>query len=220
MSIFRSPMTTEGYFIPFNIPLSIPAGDVTLYPDRMLRFPSWYVPYIIGALKPLARVETYKAESDAELKFAYEQGMQMLCGIEDIPVPQTNLYFGLSASSDNGSIFTSVSDSYTDRYIQRALIADELDGATSLTITLRSHPDGALAGGSLDVILDYLPVASKAYVVTGHSCTGLISETGFLTDGHHTWHWDDAKDVQISFSAVYGSMWEISTQGNLVCGDV
>lgn len=65
-------MDSEGYFIPFTRPIPDPGEPATEVPDTCLSFNSAWLSAIMGALKPLARPETWQGEAADGLILARE----------------------------------------------------------------------------------------------------------------------------------------------------
>jgi len=210
----------EGYWIPFPEPIPVPEGDVTTSLDRMLLFPEFYQPYILGALKVLTRPEIYDGTTKSEFAFAMQQGEDILAAVSVFPHETTDVYYSLSASGFYGSTTDVFYDKTTGAMSSDSSVASDGLSSSNISITMHSHPDGDNIGAFLSVEIFYSPVASKAYVITGHTCTGLISESGFVTDGHALFTWEDAKDVSISIDAITVSLWKVVAGVEIVCAPV
>jgi hypothetical protein len=208
---------SHGFFPIVVRPMPLPVDYAVSDVDRMIRFNHAWTPYVLGVLGLLTRPEVYDGTTRAEYAFAIGEGQNIYNALEEIPVEASPLRVEVSTTSTNGAENWTVNDPYSSAYVREALIADDLDGATSLSITVRRVADSSPAGGLLTVEFNYLPVASKAYTVTGTSCSGSISESGFMTDGLHFFSWADAKTVTISISAVYCVHARVSVDGQPVC---
>jgi hypothetical protein len=208
---------SQGYFAPITRPLPLPLGYAVSDFDRMIRFNNGWTPYVLAALGVLTRPETYAGEVASEYAFAIGEGQNLYNAVEDIPLPQTDLYLQFSATSTNGAQFFTQHSAYYTYYRGIALIADDLDGATSLTINVKQHPSGDPAGGAVSVELFYLPVASKAFTVNGEDCLSLFSDSGFVEDGHHAWSWSNLVHATISLSAIYCALFVVTVDGEIQC---
>lgn len=209
------------YIIPFPNGITVPLNEFTVaIKDRMLKFPAEYQPAIMSCLKVLARPETYKSDTPSELNYAVQQGHSILASVDTIPAQITDLFPVVGISSTGGGVSVSNNDPFTGDYEVYIAAFDDLDGSTSLDVEIKSHPNGLAAGGFCSIDMFYQPVASKAYVATGNTCVGTISDSGFATDGFHHWEWNNLKDVNIGISAIYGALFHILVSGEIQCGDI
>lgn len=78
----------RGAYIPFPEPVVGPDFDIREGPCGYLVFNTYWRPYILGALKVLARPETWKADTQEEIDDLVEQGMHLQClipGVQNAP---------------------------------------------------------------------------------------------------------------------------------------
>lgn len=215
-------LDTVGYFIPFPRQIPAPLGSPEQYNrDRALLFGSYWEPYITGALKVLTRPEIYAAPDVDTAKFAMDAGQQVLGMITTYPVPiyfsQVNVSTGAS-----GSVLTFIGQ--PDKLspatqVRMACWQDPaIGGVINVGATVRDSRDETLAGCDLSLVVNYQPIAGKAYVLTGHSCTGLISDAGFVTDGYHQFVLPATKDFSLSIDAINLLSFELNILSDPVCG--
>jgi hypothetical protein len=73
----NSSAPERGAFIPFPLPVEGPEEDIRSGPCGVLVFNDSWRPYILGALKVLARPETWKSDDPEKIAGWVEQGMHL-----------------------------------------------------------------------------------------------------------------------------------------------
>lgn len=223
MPTSRSPMTNEGYFIPFTSPIPCPVDDVLVNRDYMIRFPGSYIPYIIGALKPLARVETYIGESDAELKFAQQQGMELICGVEPVLECDNtqansilNVTFGLGWAE---AMYTGAPTNHVSRYSFSSISYDE-NGDPQLNEPrfYITSPGWINPGCTWDITFQ-TRVPGRVCNIMHLPCGGSPLNDTFIMNGQfHTLHYENTRSVyfEIDVCDIVLGLIDLS---DVTCGD-
>jgi len=106
----RADWASGGAFIPFPMPVPFPDSDVEETPTVCLRFNEDWLPWVLGALKVLARSETWASDVEGTDALV-EQGHRLLSLVEDpcnpIIVPFYLPYVSaLDAGSYDGDLFS------------------------------------------------------------------------------------------------------------------
>lgn len=200
MPISRSPMTNEGYFVPFMSPIPSPVEDVLLNRDKMIRFPNSYAKYILGALKPLARVETYYGESDAEIKFAAQQGMELLGAIEDViecDNTPSNAIVNIAYAGDTyaAMFYVGTPFNHVSRYAFASISYNNDEPQLNQPRFWITSSGWVNPGCTWDITFQ-TRVVGRVYNIQHQHCDGTIfNDTGVMSGQFANFHYENARNV-------------------------
>jgi len=169
--VILRPFNWKGAFIPFPVPINvddISISEVTDTPQRRLCFYEGYEPLIRGALKALAREETYKGEQgviDRLVKEGRNLQEQFRDGCEESGIAPVTWSF----VRGNGNVDWEYQRHFND--LDGTPHALWLGYTAYVQLVGRQEENTSLwAGGKLDYFKCYATSSSATIEVVGHNC--------------------------------------------------
>jgi len=201
-----SLMSNNGYYIPFLEPVIPPPHEIDQELSKQVAFDGQWLPVILGALKVLARPETYVDITERTAIESSLEGHHLLDLIDDYPKTLYNWHFNLFVDADYYIILEPPScPSSRER---KAFIAiwnsdSELAGSVGFGGQGRSVPSGDIVGGNFTVDVYYQPDASKAFFENSTDCSGTVaSSSGFVENGHHVFSYTGRDNWAVTIDAI------------------
>lgn len=218
------PMRVQGAFIPFTKPVPLPGPLADDEPVMSICFNASWLPAVLGALKSLARPETWQGTPE-DIRSSCASVHDLLSSYEDFCIsdpPHLNWYPLLTvvqgayeeyvwASPDFG--YYVPGDPYA-RYI--LVIWPDPTDPPIFELTFHDWDTGDAVGGLVQAfrIMNTLDPAGKAFVLTNTDCLDVTTVDSNFTPQDYTF---TSKDIQVvcGHDSVY--VVEMIMRGSWLC---